>query len=95
MSDAASAPAAAKPRRTFTPRSQTPRPSPDQSRRQGDIAREAWAVLGERSAVMAFLNDQHPDLDGRPLDLAIESDAGLERVRAVLAAHVAATEDQA
>lgn len=100
MSDADATPAAAtKPRRTFTPRSTKPKPSPDQARRQGAIANEAWQALGGRDAVMAFLNAHHAELDGRPLDLAIESDAGLDRVRGALASHVAApnaaTEEQA
>lgn len=75
---------AEKPRRMFKPRATTPRLPPDQARRQGLVARDAWAALGGREAVMVFLNTPHPELGSRPIDLAVDSDAGLERVRAIL-----------
>ena len=78
---------AGKPRRVFTPRSAVPRLSAEQAQRQGHVARDAWTALGSREAVMTFLNVHHHALDGRPLDLAIDSDAGLARVRGVLATH--------
>ena len=44
-------------------------------------------MLRSREAVMTFLNVHHDALDGRPLDLAVDSDAGLARVRGVLASY--------
>ena len=76
-----------KPRRVFIPHASVPKLSPEQATRQGHVAREAWATLGSREAVMTFLNVHHDVLDGRPLDLAVDSDAGLARVRSVLASH--------
>ena len=76
-----------KPRRVFIPHSSIPRLTPEQATRQGHVAREAWTTLGSREAVMTFLNVHHDALDGRPLDLAVDSDAGLARVRVVLASH--------
>ncbi|MFN3434190.1 MAG: antitoxin Xre/MbcA/ParS toxin-binding domain-containing protein [Sphingomonas sp.] len=52
--------------------------------RQARIAALAWAALGDRERVMAFLNSEDARLGGRPLDLAIASDAGLARVEVVL-----------
>lgn len=84
MTDAA--PDLAKPspkrfRRPFNP----VRPSADEMRRQGRVARAAWAELGGRDAVMAFLNDHHEGLGGRPLDIAVASDEGLRAVELALA----------
>ena len=56
----------------------------EQSKRQADVVRSAWHHFGEPAPVIAFLNTRHDALDGRPLNLAIESDAGLERVRTLL-----------
>lgn len=60
------------------------RPSADQMRRQGRVTQVAWAELGGRDAVMAFLNAHHDGLGGRPLDLAIASDEGLVAVETAL-----------
>jgi hypothetical protein len=46
----------------------------------------AIAALGNAGAV-AFLNRHHDGLDGRPLDLAVVSEAGLAAVEAVLGAN--------
>ena len=68
----------------FRKRSSAPLPTPEQSRRQGDVVRSAWRHFGEPGPVIAFLNTRHDALEGRPLHLAIESDSGLERVQAWL-----------
>ncbi len=65
----------------------TVRPTPEQMARQARIAGRAWAVLGDRDAVMAFLNTHHDALGGRPIDLALASDEGLEQVERVMATH--------
>lgn len=54
--------------------------TPDQAKRQGRISQVAWAELGGRDAVMAFLNTHDDALGARPLDLAVGSDDGLARV---------------
>ena len=81
-------PPAANPRRprsmAFRKRSTAPRPTPEQSRRQGDVVQSAWRHFGAPGPVIAFLNTRHDALNGQPLYLAIESDAGLERVQMLL-----------
>lgn len=59
--------------------------SREAGQRQGRIVRTAQAALGDVDAVRAFLNSHHPELDGRPLDLAIASEAGLTAVEAAIA----------
>ena len=54
--------------------------SPDEGRRQIRAVRAAQAALGSVDAVRAFLNSHQPDLDGRPIDLAVASEAGLAAV---------------
>ena len=68
----------------FRKRSKVPLPTPEQSRRQGDVLQFAWRHFGAPGPVIAFLNTRHDALEGQPLHIAIESDAGLERVRALL-----------
>lgn len=68
----------------FRKRSMAPPPTPEQSRRQSDAIRSAWRHFGEPGPVIAFLNTRQDALQGQPLHLAIESDAGLERVQALL-----------
>ena len=58
--------------------------TPEQSRRQGDVLESAWRHFREPGPVIAFLNTRHDVLDGQPLHVAIESDAGLERVQTLL-----------
>jgi uncharacterized protein (DUF2384 family) len=81
-------PPAASPRRPramkFAKRSTCARPTPEQSRRQSDVIRSAWRHFGEPGPVIAFLNTPHDTLDGQPLHIAIESDAGLKRVETLL-----------
>lgn len=52
--------------------------------RQARVTALAWTTFKNREHVMSFLNADHPDLDARPLDLAIASDAGLARVEHAL-----------
>ena len=56
---------------------------PEDARRQGEITQLAFLLLG-REAAIAFLNTAHSGLGGRPLDLAIASDAGRNSVEAEL-----------
>lgn len=62
-----------------------PRPylAKDHARRQGEITRLAFLLLG-REAAIAFLNTAHAQLGGRPLDLATASDQGRNSVEAEL-----------
>jgi hypothetical protein len=69
---------------TFRKSTRLPLPTPDQSRRQGNVVQSAWSHFGEPGPVIAFLNTRHSALEGQPLHLAIESDEGLERVQALL-----------
>ena len=64
-----------------------PRPplAPEKGVRQGRAVRAAQAGLGSTEAVLAFLNTAHAGLGGRPLDLALASDAGLAAVEAAIA----------
>jgi uncharacterized protein (DUF2384 family) len=64
-------------------RSKAPRLDPDKARRQGDITRLAFLVLG-REGAMDFLNSANAGLGGRPLDLAIASAEGRDLVEAAL-----------
>jgi hypothetical protein len=70
--------------RAFRRFGKSPTPTPEQSRRQSDVVRSAWRHFGEPGPVIAFLNTRHDALDGQPLHLAIESDAGLKRVQTLL-----------
>ncbi len=60
--------------------------SRDQGVRQGRAVRSAKAALGSVEAVRAFLNSHHESLAGRPLDLAVASEAGLVAVEAAISA---------
>jgi hypothetical protein len=64
-------------------KAQAPRLAPAQARRQGEITRLAFLLLG-RDAAIAFLNTANAELDGRPLDLATASDDGRNRVEAAI-----------
>ena len=57
----------------------------EQSRRQSDVLRHAWRRFGQPGPVMAFLNAQNDQLNGQPLQLAVESDEGLMQVERLLA----------
>lgn len=54
--------------------------SPEQKSRQATVTAAAWGFFVNGPAMIAFLNGEHPDLGGRPLDLAVNSDAGLDAV---------------
>jgi len=63
-----------------------PRLAPDAQVRQGRAVRAAQAALGTTDAVRDFLNGDNPGLGGRPLDLAVASEAGLLKVEAAIQA---------
>lgn len=64
-------------------RSKGPRMEPDSARRQGEITRLAFHVLGREGAI-DFLNSDNAELGARPLDLATASAAGCASVEAAL-----------
>lgn len=75
-------PASPKPR-AFTFRA-GPRKEPlprEKAKRQGDITSLAFSHLGGREGAIAFLNNPDPELGGRPLDIAMDSEEGCQRVR--------------
>ena len=69
---------------TFRKRRKGPPPTPGESRRQSDLIQSAWRHFREAAPMIAFLNTPHASLDGQPLQLASESDEGLERVERLL-----------
>lgn len=54
--------------------------------RQSQVAMFAWKILGGREPATAFLNFHDEKLGGRPIDLAIESEAGLQAVMEAIVA---------
>jgi hypothetical protein len=68
----------------FRRRSEKPRLSPEQIKRQSDVLHSAWRHFGEALPVIAFLNTRHAALDAQPLHLAVESAEGLLRVERLL-----------
>ena len=68
----------------FRKYSRKPLPTPDEARRQSHVVQSAWRHFGAPGPAIAFLNTRHEALEGQPLHIAIESDAGLERVQALL-----------
>ena len=64
-------------------KSNLPRLSQGEARRQGQITQLALLLLGRESAI-AFLNGDNPRLGGRPLDLATASEDGCAGVEAEL-----------
>jgi hypothetical protein len=54
--------------------------------RQGRVVNAAQAAMPTVDAVRAFLTTRHDGLRGRPLDLAVASDAGLVAVEAAIVA---------
>lgn len=83
------APAGATPKRKMF-RKATARLSPDGVERQSRVTLLAWNLLGADAAI-AFLNNYHDALQGRPLDLAVASAAGGEAVERAIAARAAGT----
>jgi hypothetical protein len=57
---------------------------PAAAERQGRITLLAWNRLGADAAI-AFLNGEDAELGGRPLDLAVASESGLEAVERAIA----------
>ena len=87
MQVAAADPSSAKPvLKRFRKRHDVVRLSPEQAQRQGRIAGVAWAALDGRDAVVAFLNTHDEAIAGRPIDVAVASDAGFAIVERALAA---------
>ena len=66
-------------------RSNTPRLSEEEAIRQGRAARLAYEAMPAGTAI-AFLNTHNKALGGRPIDLALESAAGLIAVERAIAA---------
>ena len=64
-------------------RSGVPPLAPDRARRQGDITRLAFHLLGREGAI-EFLNSDNAELGARPLDLPTASAAGFPSVEAAL-----------
>jgi hypothetical protein len=58
--------------------------SPGQARRQSAVLRSAHHGFSSRDATVAFLNTYNQQLDGVPLQLALESEEGLLRVEQLL-----------
>lgn len=77
-------------RAPFKKRNDGLRLSPEQAERQGRASRLAVEVLKRPEAVIAFLNTHDDSLGGRPIDLAVASDAGLSAVEEALAGRKAA-----
>lgn len=73
-----------KPARVF--RTARERMDPQQAVRQGEVARKAFAAFGDRTRALAFLNGDNAQLRGRPIDLAVASDGGLQSVLVYLEA---------
>ena len=69
----------------FRKRSNSPKPTPEQSKRQSEVVQSAWRHFGAPGPAIAFLNTRHAGLAAQPLHLAIESDEGLGRVQQLLA----------
>lgn len=69
---------------SFRKSRKAPSLSREASVRQGKVVQLAQAALGSVEAVRAFLNTHHEALGGRPIDIAVESDAGLAAVEAAL-----------
>jgi uncharacterized protein (DUF2384 family) len=74
----------AHPFRSKARRSDRPKLAPDAASRQGRVTRLALEALGGRDEAIAFLNTACDKLGGRPLDLAIASAEGLDRVERTL-----------
>ncbi|WP_168355974.1 antitoxin Xre/MbcA/ParS toxin-binding domain-containing protein [Sphingomonas gei] len=70
----------------FRKRFDSPRLSAEEAARQGRAAQLAWEKMPEPGAAVAFLNTHDEGLGGRPIDLAVASDAGLRAVEEAIAA---------
>lgn len=70
--------------RPFAKRFNAPRLSAEEADRQGRVSNLALKLLGAADVAIAFLNTHDEALGGRPIDLAIKSEEGLDAVRQVL-----------
>lgn len=80
--DAAATPGPAAPASHWKRRGRGPKIAPiarDEATRQGAVTTLAFLLLGRERAI-AFLNDEHAALGGRPLALATASADGLAQV---------------
>lgn len=75
-------------RKPFRRKFQAERPSPEQMERQGRLVCSAWAALGDRNAVMTFLNTYHEAIGGRPINVALASGEGFGQGRGGVAGGV-------
>ena len=73
----------------FRPRQSGPRLAADAAERQGRIVRQAWVSFGGRDGAIAFLNAHHEALGGRPVELAVASEAGCAAVERAISEHTA------
>ena len=71
-------------RRTFRKFEAPVRYSPEQAKRLDEVLRRAWSSLPSKDAAIDFLNTPSERLGGKPMSLALESDAGLESVKKLL-----------
>lgn len=62
---------------TFRRANRKPPISPEVAARQLRLLKATQAALVTADATREFLNNDHPELGGRPLDIALFSDAGL------------------
>jgi uncharacterized protein (DUF2384 family) len=76
-------------RKQFVNRYKSPRLSAEEADRQGRVTLLAFRMLGGRDQAIDFLNTHDPVLEGRPLDLAVASAAGLEAVEQAIAGRAA------
>ncbi|WP_294335797.1 hypothetical protein [uncultured Sphingomonas sp.] len=67
-------------RRAFSAR----RDAPDVLARQAQVTLLAFRAHATRTDAVAFLNLDHAELGGRPIDIGGQDDAGLARVEAML-----------
>lgn len=71
-------------RRVRVWRTATPKLDAESARRQGAITHLAFLELGGREAAIAFLNEPHPAVGGRPLAVATASEDGYRSVEALI-----------
>ena len=64
-------------------RRRTPIPA-GQARRQGTIATLAFTSLKDKDTALAFLNQHSEALGGRPLELAMASEEGFQKISAAI-----------
>lgn len=63
--------------------------APEVIARQSKVALLAFQSLPDRETALSFLNSEDETLGGRPIDVASGSEAGVERVTAMLRARMA------